>query len=61
MTVGNTLTLSSSTGVIERVLVKDLGDVVLICRKEEYQRAALEHRDPVTMAFPRADIIEAAE
>jgi len=55
--VGQLVTLRSSQGQIQRILVKDLGEMVLICRAEEYAAAKQEGREPITMAFPRQDLI----
>ena len=58
MTVGTKVTLNSSLGRIERVLVEDLGDVVRICREEEYATAKKQGREPTTVGFPKRDVIE---
>ena len=39
-------------------VVEDRGDVVLICKPEEYDRARSENRIPVSIGFHREDIIE---
>lgn len=35
-------------GLIERVLVNDIGKVVLICCEDEYAKAQREDREPLT-------------
>lgn len=47
----------SSQGQIERIIVKDLGETVLICREDEYAAALKEGRDPITVGFPRSAIL----
>lgn len=54
---GKKVTLRSSLGQIQRILVKDLGEIVLVCREEEYAQAVTEGREPVTIGFPRVDIV----
>lgn len=58
MTVGQTVTAISSLGKVERVVVEDLGQVVRICRKSEYEAAQREGRPPTAIALKRSDIIE---
>jgi len=55
---GKPVTLKSISGVVERVLVKDLGTVVLVCRKEEYAAAQDAGREPVTVGVRREDVVE---
>ena len=57
ITEGKQVKLKSSQGKIVRILVKNLGDTVLICREDEYVAAQREGRDPITIAFPTADIL----
>jgi len=40
-----------------RRLVAVNGDILLICREEEYQAAQREERDPVCVGFRREDLI----
>lgn len=47
----------SATGEIQRTIVKDIGEVVLICRAEEYDLARSENRSPVSVGFKKVDII----
>lgn len=39
------------------IVVEDRGDVVLICKPEEFERAKAENRMPTTIGLPRADVI----
>ena len=52
------ITLSSSRGHIRRVVVDDLGDVVRVCREEEYLASKKERREPVVVGFKKADIVK---
>lgn len=54
---GQVVRLSSAEGAIDRVLVRDLGEVLLICRAEEYENARIERREPVSIGFPRKDLL----
>lgn len=55
---GTTVTLRSSQGKIIRVVVEDLGEIVRVCRAEELQKAHAEGREPVTVGFPKDEILE---
>ena len=55
--VGRVVTLDSSTGPIDRVVVRDLGEIVLVCRADEYKKAEKEGREPVSVGFKRTDIL----
>ncbi len=37
---------------------EDVGEGVLICREEEYQRAIREHNEANCSGFPKEDVIE---
>lgn len=54
---GQEVTLLSSLGVIKRVVVQDLGETLLVCLPEEFERAAKEKREPISVGFPRSDVI----
>lgn len=41
-----------------RRVVEVKGDVVLICRDEEFQAAAKEGREPVSIGFKTKDVVE---
>jgi len=43
-------------GKVKRVAVKELVDVILVCKLEELQASQLENREPVTVAIKREDI-----
>jgi hypothetical protein len=51
------ITLNSATGYIVRVLVEDMGDVVTVCRPEEYEAARQAGRPPTTIGFKKTDIV----
>ena len=57
MTVGSKVTLASSQGHIERIVVEDLGEIIRVCREEEFLQAKKEGREPVTVGFPKKDIL----
>jgi len=57
MLIGQLVTLRSSQGDIVRTVVRDMGEIVLVCRTEEYERAKLEGREPAAIGFKRSDII----
>jgi hypothetical protein len=54
---GQLVTLSSAQGTIERVAVAVLGDIVLVCRPEEYKAAQREGRKPISAGFRLADVL----
>ncbi len=51
--------LLSAQGPIERVVVADLGEILLVCRPEERDRAMAEGREPRAIGFKRSDMITA--
>lgn len=55
---GQVVRLMSGAGEIERVVVSDLGEVLLICRREEYELARAENRVPARIGFRRTDVIK---
>lgn len=50
--------LHSSQGPIERLVVADLGEILLVCRPEERDNALAEGREPKAIGFRRSDMIE---
>jgi hypothetical protein len=54
---GQEVTLLSNQGVIKRLVVEDLGEVLLVCLPEEYARARREGRKPMAVGFKRSDLI----
>ena len=54
---GQRVTLESTHGPIERVVVEDLGDVLLICRERELHDADAEDREPVAVGFRRSAVL----
>ncbi len=59
--VGQDLTLNSSAGVIRRIAVQVIGNIVLISRREEYEMAKAEGREPISVGFPLADVLHSTE
>jgi hypothetical protein len=43
---------------IIRTVVEDRGDVILICRRDEYQKASEENRSPIAVGFRREYVVE---
>jgi len=41
---------------VQRIAVGELNDVVLICKKEEFEAAIREKRMPVTVGFKKHDV-----
>lgn len=50
--------LESARGVVERCLVKDAGDMILVCREDELTSAEKEGRNPIAVAFPKKYIVK---
>lgn len=57
MTEGQAVTLKSSPSNVERIVVRDLGEVVLVCRHEEYKQAKDEGREPIAVGVRKPDIL----
>jgi len=49
--------LRSSQGIIDRVVVADLGEILLVCTPDELARARAKGREPKTIGFKRSDMI----
>lgn len=47
--------------IIERVLLAVERGTVVVCRKEEYEAAERERREPVVIGFPLSDVVESDE
>jgi hypothetical protein len=58
LVVGQHVVLESSQGRIQRVVVEDMGEIVLVTREEEYRTAKMAGNQPVSIGFRRADIID---
>jgi len=56
--VGETVALESAQGPICRVVVRDWGDVVSVCRKEEFEAAMDNQQKPASVGFRKSDIIK---
>ena len=48
----------SSLGLISVTVVDDLGEVLLVCRSEEFKNAQKDRREPITVGFKRVDLVE---
>jgi hypothetical protein len=55
--INRVVIVTSSLGPVDRRVVADLGDILLVCRQEEYEVAKLEGRDPITIGVRRSDMI----
>ena len=55
--VGQLVRLRSHAGEIERVLVGVIADILLVCRKDDYERARSEQREPVSVGFKRRYLV----
>jgi hypothetical protein len=58
--IGQSVTLLSAHGPINRVVVNVLDGIILVCKAEEFQAARREHRDPISIGFPIDDIVPTA-
>lgn len=56
-TSGQVVKLRSSRGVIERIVAEDQGEVVVVCRRDEFDASQREHRKPVVVGFKKRDIV----
>jgi len=57
--VGTTVKLLAfGNEVITRRVVEVRPGVVYVCREDEYERAARERREPITVGFASADVLE---
>ena len=60
MTAGERVSLVAYGGrIIERVVVKDLGDLILVSKSEELACAIVEKRAPVSVGFPKSAVLQA--
>ena len=55
---GEIVALNSATGPISRVVVRDLGSIVEVCREEEYEESERLMREPIRVGFKKRDIIK---
>jgi len=58
MQTGQEVTLSSHHGPIKRVVVRDLGEVLLVCRPDEFDSAQKERREPISVGFRKSAVID---
>jgi hypothetical protein len=40
------------------IVVEDRGDVVLICKPQEFESARIENREPMAVGFRKEDVIK---
>ena len=45
--------------VIERIVVSVENDVYFVCKREEFEQAKLEDRDPICIGFRREYVVSA--
>jgi hypothetical protein len=55
---GQKVTVKSSRGHTEVIVARDLGDVILVCRPEEYRASKSELRAPICVGFKKRDVID---
>jgi hypothetical protein len=58
---GQPITLRSSLGIIQRIAVQVVGDVVLICRQDEFEAAKRERRAPFSIGFRLDDVVDSTD
>ena len=55
---GQQIRVSAYGGKTPKVtVVEDRGDIVLICKPSEFEKAAEEEREPLTVGFHRSDVL----
>ena len=47
--------------IAEKVLVKDLGDVVLVTTREEWDSSVVQDREPITVGFRREYVVKESQ
>lgn len=57
ITEGKEVTVRSAHGEITRIVAKVIGDVVCICRREEFELAKSQGREPAAVGFKMTDVI----
>lgn len=54
---GQEVTVNAYGGKRPRVIVvEDRGDVVLICKPQEFREAIAQNREPISVGFHRSDV-----
>lgn len=54
---GKEVTVLSAHGQVVRVVVDVLGDIITVCRREEFEQARAEGRKPISIGFKRSAIL----
>ncbi len=55
---GDRIVLNAAFGEqILRIVVQDLGGVITITRREEFESAGHENRDPIAVGFKKYDVV----
>lgn len=54
---GQVVRLMANSGEIERVIVEDLGSVLLVCKSSELQEAEKQGRNPISIGFAKGDLV----
>jgi hypothetical protein len=58
VTTGTSVNLIADGGVIiERIVVSVDGDVYFVCKREEFQQARLDAREPICIGFKKEYLI----
>lgn len=56
--VGKEVGLNSSQGLIRRIVVAVVGEILLVTRPEELENARKEGRSPVSVGFRLRDLVQ---
>jgi hypothetical protein len=51
------VSLMSSKGIIQRVVVEDLGDIITVTTLQELESSKRDGRPPAVAGFPKSDLI----
>ncbi len=54
---GQTVTLRSALGNVEKSVVGVRDGIVVVTSADEYRRAKMERREPLSVGFPLADVV----
>ncbi len=58
MIEGTRVILNSSLGEIERIVAEDLGEILLVCHEDEWNRARSAGEKPVSIGFRRTEVVQ---
>jgi hypothetical protein len=51
------VSLASSKGIIQRVVVDDLGEIITVTTQQELNAARVGGRQPSVAGFPKSDVV----